>query len=290
MNQVAATPPDEDWCALEDHVTPDGAFMPPSRPEGKGPHAKTQRFPCEACFGTGKWRGGRVNNSGSSQCFACGGNGYFLHSEQDRRNARHKAAARKAKKLADTRAAFDAQHPGIGHFLTVAATWSTFALQLSEKLAQYGALTDPQLRAVESMQAKCAAKHAERAVEREANKQTIDLAPIRAMFETARNSGHKRPVYRAAGLVISRASDTGRNPGALYVKTAEGDEYLGKIIGTEYAGKPAPALAAIAADPRGEAIRYGQRTGQCSCCGRELTAEASIDAGIGPVCASKWGL
>ena len=71
------------------------------------------------------------------------------------------------------------------------------------------------------------------------------------------------------------------NPGALYVKAIEGDEYLGKILGTEYSGKPAPALVAIAADPRGEAIRYGQRTGQCSCCGRELTKDASIEAGIG---------
>jgi hypothetical protein len=125
------------------------------------------------------------------------------------------------------------------------------------------------MNAVRNMMAKCAAKRAERAVEREANKQTIDLQPIRAMFETARNSGYKLPIYRTAGLVISRASDTGRNPGALYVKTEAGD-YLGKILGTEYVGKPAPALVAIAADPRGEAIRYGQRTGSCSCCGRRV--------------------
>jgi hypothetical protein len=188
-----------------------------------------------------------------------------------------------------TRAAFDAEHPGVAEFLAK-ATWSTFAQELSAKLAQYGFLTEPQLRAVQSMIAKTATKQAERAVEREVNKQTVDLAPIRAMFETARGNGYKTPIYRAAGLVISRAPDTGKNPGALYVKTAEGDEYLGKILGTAYAGKPARALLAIAADPRGEAIRYGQRTGQCSCCGRELTAEASIEAGIGPICASKWGL
>jgi hypothetical protein len=49
-------------------------------------------------------------------------------------------------------------------------------------------------------------------------------------------------------------------------------------------------LQVIAADPRGEAIRFGQRTGTCSCCGRELTKHASIEAGIGPICAQKWGL
>jgi hypothetical protein len=107
--------------------------------------------------------------------------------------------------------------------------------------------------------------------------------------ETARNSGHKKPIYRAAGLVISRAPDHGKNPGALYVKTEE-DEYLGKILGTDYTGKPAPALAAIAADPRGEAIRYGKRTSTCSCCGAELSNPKSIEAGIGSICAARWGL
>jgi hypothetical protein len=36
-------------------------------------------------------------------------------------------------------------------------------------------------------------------------------------------------------------------------------------------------------------VRYGRATGNCSCCGRELTDPASIAAGIGPVCAEKYG-
>jgi hypothetical protein len=284
-----ATQATEDWASLEDHVAPDGTFAPPTRPESKGPHAKVLKYPCGACGGSGKWRGGRVNNNGSSKCFACKGEGYFKTSEQDRRNARMQKATSKARKLAEAQTAFNEQHPGIAEFLAK-ATWSTFAQELAGKLAQYGSLTEPQVAAVRNMMAKVESKRAERAVEREANKQTVDLAPIRAMFESARASGHKKPIYRAAGLVISRAPDGGKNPGALYVKTVEGDEYLGKILGTDYTGKPAPALAAIAADPRGEAVRYGQRTGQCSCCGRELTAEGSVNLGIGPICASKWGL
>ena len=98
----------------------------------------------------------------------------------------------------------------------------------------------------------------------------------------------KRPPARLARSSVA-SQIAAKNPGALYVKT-EADEYLGKILGTEYTGKPAPALAAIAADPRGEAIRYGQRTGTCSCCGRDLTAESSVAAGIGPICARKWGI
>jgi hypothetical protein len=103
------------------------------------------------------------------------------------------------------------------------------------------------------MATKCAERQAQRAAERQSGNAEIDLTPIRTMFETARGNGHKKPIYRAAGLIISRAPDHGRNPGALYV-TDEADNYLGKILGTQYTGKPAPALTAIAADPRGEAI------------------------------------
>lgn len=41
----------------------------------------------------------------------------------------------------------------------------------------------------------------------------------------------------------------------------------------------------LAAVQRGMA----KRTGRCSCCGRELTDPASIAAGIGPVCAKRFG-
>lgn len=37
-----------------------------------------------------------------------------------------------------------------------------------------------------------------------------------------------------------------------------------------------------------EAKAYGKRTGQCCVCSRELTVKASIDAGIGPICASRF--
>lgn len=37
-----------------------------------------------------------------------------------------------------------------------------------------------------------------------------------------------------------------------------------------------------------QAKAYGKQTGTCCVCSRELTVQASIDAGIGPVCASKF--
>ena len=50
------------------------------------------------------------------------------------------------------------------------------------------------------------------------------------------------------------------------------------------------ALERVAKDPTAAARLYGQETGQCSCCGRELTRKESIDRGIGPICAELFGL
>jgi hypothetical protein len=182
------------WDELETDVTPGGTFAPPTaRPAGK--HAKTERFPCGQCGGSGRYRGVRVHQP-ATECFACGGKGYFMTSEADRQKARAGRAASKARKLETAVVSFADANPGVVEYLTEAAK---------------------------------------------------------------------------------------------YVKTVE-DEYLGKILGTTYTGKPAPALAAIAADPRGEAVRYGRATGSCSCCGRELTDPVSIEQGIGPICVTKWGL
>jgi len=46
----------------------------------------------------------------------------------------------------------------------------------------------------------------------------------------------------------------------------------------------------VAADPLAAAIAHGKETGQCSCCGKTLTKQESIDLGIGPICRQKWGL
>lgn len=277
-----------DWASLESHVRPDGTFAPPTK-QSSGPYAKTQDFPCTACGGSGRWLGG-VNRYGNSKCRACGGKGSFKTSEADRRAAKVKRDHDKAVARRDACQAFEEQYPGLMKWVQEAASWSSFCFQMIEAAAQYGTLTEGQAQACIRMRAKCEQRREERAREKVAGSREIDLAVIKAMFDAAVASGYKKPIYRAAGLVISRAPDHGRNPGALYVTSIEDDSYLGKIIGTQYTGKPAPGLEEIAADPKAAAIRYGQRTGRCSCCGRLLTAEASIDAGIGPICAEKWGL
>lgn len=122
-------------------------------------------------------------------------------------------------------------------------------------------------------------------------------------FEIARSNGIQAPKLRLGAFKFSRAPDTGKNPGAIYVNamsnsyksSIESDAYMGKIFGGRFT--PANActpeivqliLAAIA-DPESSAIAYGRKTGICSVCGRVLTNYDSIARGIGPICAGKFG-
>lgn len=125
-------------------------------------------------------------------------------------------------------------------------------------------------------------------------KETIDLTPIKTIFENARNNGYKRAKYRAEGIVLSLAGINSKNVGAIYVKDTNGI-YLGKVQDNAfhpvYMGESAiEPLKLIAENPLQAAIRYGQQTGQCACCGRELTNSISIQLGIGPICKERFGL
>ena len=189
--------------------------------------------------------------------------------------------------------------------------WNDFAASLVAQFDARGDLSEKQVASARRMIAKCAASRAERTAKRDAASVTVDLSAIRAMFDTAFASGRKRPSYRAEGLALSRAPDHGRNAGAIYVKiprTAPAGDPLNPQLDDDsaYQGKITPdnvfapsfkvadttvaALQAIAADPTEAAVRYGRKTGNCACCGRELTNAESVALGIGPICAGKFGL
>lgn len=256
-------------------------------------------YPCEICGGSGtitKTYGYSYYTQKTyvNKCMVCKGRGNFTTAPNVRKRNRANVAASNERKLMDKREAFDAAQPGLAAWLAEAGTWSGFAQSLGQSITQYGALTEKQIAAALSMRVKCAATTARREAAKVDTTSGIDLTAIREAFTTATASGHRKPTYRAEGLIISRAPDHGRNAGALYVKEANGT-YSGKITAdiftptSEAAADVADRLQLIAADPKGAAIRYGQRTGSCSCCGRELTRADSIAAGIGPICAANWG-
>lgn len=250
------------------------------------------KHPCEHCAGSGKWFHGR-------KCHACNGRGYFQTSAVDRRKKRGQVQVNKVKKLAEALELFEEQHPDLIKTLVGMTEWNDFAKSLVEQATKRGTLSEKQIAAAERMIAKTKASRAARTAGREdvvASTDLVDLGPIRDMFEAAVENGHQKPTYRAEDLVVSRASGNSRNPGCLYVVADDGT-YYGKITAegvyypTEASNNGVTGrLAIIAADPRGAAIRYGRKTGSCSCCGRQLTNSKSIEAGIGPTCAANFGL
>lgn len=58
--------------------------------------------------------------------------------------------------------------------------------------------------------------------------------------------------------------------------------------GQSYRGKVEDALRTILADPKAAMAAYGKLVGRCGACGRKLEDEASVAAGIGPICAGKF--
>ncbi len=257
------------------------------------------RHPCEKCVGTGQVTFGyRYVQTG--KCFKCNGRGYFKQSSAARQAAKERREAAKRAKVeanANTAGTFLAERPDINEWLArgIRRGWG-FALSMRDALVKYGEWTPKQLAAVE----KCVAKDAERRrewAEKDAQPKQVPAfadALLKA-FDSALSSGLKRPRLTVLGVKFTRAPDSGKNPGCLYLKAA-GDVYLGKLLpdgqfykSREFTDAHQAVLDQIGEDPLKAAQVHGQQTGSCSCCGRELTNAESIELGIGPICREKWG-
>ena len=183
---------------------------------------------------------------------------------------------------------FKEENPGLIEALKELTSWNSFAASLVEQFNKRGSLSEKQTGAAVAMLMKVKANQAARA-----EAPTVDLSNVVAMFNKA-HEAIKTPKFRFEDLVISRAPDSGANAGALYVKVD--GEYAGKVKEGKWFGlRTAPQdtlskLQQIAESPLGSAVAYGRKTGTCACCGRELTKHESIDRGIGPICAERFGL
>lgn len=169
---------------------------------------------------------------------------------------------------------------------TNAIAGNTFARSLAVTIDRYGSLTVNQLAAVQrNLTPKPAAEVA-----------AVDSTKLRDRFAHAFKVGKlKFPKLVFGDFVITRAPDTGKNPGALYVKNRAEGVYLGMVKDTGFTAsrdctpEVQNTVMALIADPFSAIDGYGRRTGNCACCGRTLTAKESVDSGIGPICAGKWG-
>lgn len=298
---------DFDWASLETEVDADGNFKPKSAVKT----GTREKFPCEHCNGTGNYQGVRLHQD-KEHCFACRGKGYFYTSKYDRQKTKQQRAERKARKETEAREAaiaeLEASDPGLIDFLNSAAEWSEFASSLQHAFFKWNGLTEKQLNAVRSMRAKCEARQAEReTAKQDAVKRAAQTTPTLEVMARAflSSSAHlKFPKLRlatedGAPVVLTRCGSNSRTPGHINITDGRPygeNQYYGRIDpeGRAFLRDTAPdpvkaVLKEFNDNPEAAIKVQGLRTGQCCCCGRELTDPVSIERGIGPICADKWG-
>ena len=112
--------------------------------------------------------------------------------------------------------------------------------------------------------------------------------PVPKLFEVMQ----KHATLHAGALKISR-----KNQDSM-CWLVWNDRLVGKLDNAQAfvwngkAGADKDAIVALLAefelDPLAAAVRHGKLSGRCCSCGRDLTDPASIEAGIGPICAGKF--
>lgn len=255
------------------------------------------RETCGKCGGSGKWHG-FGDCVGDKSCTLCKGVGYrvfkFTKSERDARRA--KTAARKEQKAQVNLDTFAQANPLVWQWMNDNAPRFEFAASMLEALKKWGKLTERQLAAA----LKCAQGSAERKAKWEADRalakaqaKEVTVEAIEVAFTKAKDAGIKWPKLRLDSFVFSPAGANSANAGAVYIK--EGETYLGKVLNgklfksRDCSIEQEQRIIDAAHDPKSAAIAYGKRFGSCSACGRELSNEESINLGIGPVCAERFG-
>ena len=267
------------------------------RPATNMPMGGMYKERCEKCRGTGRWGSYGLGRP----CFACKGKGFkeFKTPSDQRAKAKVRSQAVKAKvqaSIAEAVEAFKAEHPAEMTWMATKAGSFDFANSMFEALHKYGNLTEKQFETVVRLTAKDAerqAKYEAEKAEREANAPKVTIDKIAEAFSTAKASGIKSPKLRLADFKFSLAPAHGVNAGAIYVK--RGEEYLGKVSNGTFKRAfhcdevTENQVVEVISDPEAADVAYGKRFGQCSCCGRELSNQESIDRGIGPICAQNFG-
>lgn len=256
---------------------------------------------CSSCNGRGRFISYAGRDCGP--CFKCKGAGKLAFKTSPEYRA--KAAQGRATKADEQRITLQAArqawidaNPDDFAWMKAKEETFEFAHSMMEAFIKYGHLTERQHATVTRLRLadieRATARKAEAAA-RVANAPAIDVGAIETAFTHAKGKGIKKPKMKLAGFKFSEAPAHGRNAGALYVVRVSDDQYLGKVQGgvftrvRECDEATQAEVLAVASDPHNAAIAYGRRTGNCAICGRELTNHASIDLGIGPICAEKYG-
>jgi hypothetical protein len=239
---------------------------------------------CPKCFGTGRKFGGI--------CFRCNGSCY-INAARPLKTDTANVAARQA--YADAKQEKRLTHSAkVGAFIVANPDLMDYCSRISDDftasclrvLNRDGAMSGPQIAAIRRSLAKAtAAKAAVVAATPAGN--GLDLMPIPAgRYAVPDGETRLKVLIRKPAAPSKWAGWVFVSDGAEY---GQGTQYGRQAPGKTYYGKIEKELRAIAADPRAAAIAYGRLTGTCSVCGRKLENAASVEAGIGPICAAKEG-
>jgi hypothetical protein len=163
-----------------------------------------------------------------------------------------------------------------------------FARSLSQRLNDTGSLTENMINRVREGLARRNAPAAQGVA--------INVGRIEEAFSHAQASGLKRLRMHLDTFKFTPAGESSANKGGIYVKRSGGDgAYLGKVLGGKFlrsrdcTDDEERRIVEAASDPEKAATAYGQRTGRCCICGRELTDPESIERSVGPDCAARYG-
>lgn len=175
-----------------------------------------------------------------------------------------------------------------------------FYAYLCGVVERFGSIFDSKLESVRGDMRRDAERAAPAQAPAPVVRPVVSLEPVEAAFAKAKAAGIQWPKLRMGGFVFSPAGENSANAGAIYIKTRQpsGDlpgVYMGKVLGGKLftsrdCDKAAEAeILAIAADPKAAAVAYGKKFGKCSVCNRDLTDAESVERGIGPICAERYG-
>lgn len=286
---------------LDDVFAPIADAQPADMTLARAQQVKMHEEKCTSCNGRGRFISYAGRDCGP--CFKCKGKGvrYFrqsLEKREQQAKQRENARERKAREIREQVQVWATENQADFVWLSSKAPTFEFAASMVEALTKYGSLTERQHATVTRLRIADEERNAKRAaekIEREANAPVVTLAKIEEAFASAIGNGIKRPKLRLDTFKFSLAPAHGRNAGAIYVVDADSDQYLGKIAEGKFfrvrecTTEQEERIVAVAADPKAAAIAYGQRTGNCCICGRELTNKESVELGIGPICAGRMG-
>lgn len=123
----------------------------------------------------------------------------------------------------------------------------------------------------------------------------LNVQPMLDCFAAARRSGMKStPKMHIDGFTFKQSKD------GTAVHVTENmmgfDEYLGTIGSGIFRKAPKcteqqkQGILAACADPLKAVLAFGKKFGRCSLCNRPLSDPISLERGVGPICAVKFGL